>query len=177
MTDTSQTVPPLRIAPPPPGWTSAPPAASGPTGLATASLVLGIIALVCNVLLVPTILAVVFGAIALSKKTAGRTRSIVGIVLGALGIVGLFVQLALLGGILVGVQQAAITSNVKASITAGLQDKGVAVTAVVCPPIGRPVAGTTETCTATTSSGVSYRVGVTFLDSSGGFTYRVTGTN
>lgn len=177
MTDTTQSDPPLRIAPPPPGWTPSALPASGPTRMATASLVLGIVSLLVNLLLVPTILAIVFGAIALAHGTAGRVRSIVGIVLGVLGIVGLFVQLAILGGFLIGFQHAAIASNIKASITAGLTDKGVSVTGVVCPPLGQLVDGATELCTASTSTGVDYRVQVQFLGDRGGYTYKVVGTD
>ena len=177
MTDTSQTLPPLRIAPPPPGWTPMRPIASGPTRMATASLVLGIVAMVFNLLLVPTILAIVFGTVALAHDTAGRVRSIVGIVLGALGIIALFAQLAFVGGFFIGLQHAAVASNIKASITAGLADKGITATSVVCPPITRFVVGAGEVCTATSSAGAQYSVDVTFLDATGGFTYRVNPAN
>ncbi|GAA2750931.1 hypothetical protein GCM10009869_12710 [Amnibacterium kyonggiense] len=166
-------IPPLLIAPPPPGWTPDRPAAMGPTGMATASLVLGIVALVLNVLLIPTVLAVVFGAVALAKGTAGRTRSIVGIVLGALGVVALGVQAAIAIPVLIGVQQAAVVRSMEASITNGLAQQGTAVTGVDCPAPGVVRAGATTVCTATGASGTALRVDVTFTDTAGGFTYRV----
>lgn len=176
MTDTSQTVPPLRIAPPPPGWTPGGAIASGPTRAATASLVLGIVSLVLNLLLVPTILAIVFGAVALSRRTAGRTRAIVGIVLGVLGIIGVGVQIAIAIPVYLGVQHAAIASSMEASITNGLAQQGAVVKDVECPPPGALRAGATELCSATSSTGADLRILVTFTDSRGGFTYRVDPT-
>ena len=177
MTDTAQNVPPLRIAPPPPGWTPTALPATGPTRMATASLVLGIVSLLLNLLLVPTILAIVFGAIALAHGTAGRVRSIVGIVLGVLGIVGLFVQAAIAIPIFLGVQHQAIAASMESSITSGLGQQGLTVSNVVCPPPGTLRAGATELCSATSAGGAEVRILVTFTDSRGGFTYRVAPAN
>lgn len=173
MTDIIPTAPPLRIAPPPPGWTPQRATPTGPTGMATASLVLGIVAVLFNAFMIPTILAVVFGAIALARGTAGRRRSIVGIVLGALGIGMLFLWAVLAVPFLLGAQHAAIASSVESSITAGIEAKGLTVTGVACPPVERVAAGVGEVCTATTSTGQQLHVEVTFMDTRGGFTYRV----
>ncbi len=61
-------------------------------GYAVASLVLGILGLPCFMLVIPQILAVVFGIVALtqharSRTTAGRGMAITGIVLGVVGLV------------------------------------------------------------------------------------------
>jgi Domain of unknown function (DUF4190) len=85
--------------PPPPSYPPQPPAAGGRTnGLAVASLVLGIVWL-CGV---GSILALVFGAMALSriKRTGegGRGLAIAGIVLGSIGAVMLVISVAAIAG-------------------------------------------------------------------------------
>ncbi|MGT2425727.1 DUF4333 domain-containing protein [Amnibacterium kyonggiense] len=168
-----ESTPPLLIAPPPPGWAPDRPVATGPTEFATASLVLGIVAVVVNVLLIPTVLAVVFGVVALARGTAGRTRSIVGIVLGALGVVALGVQAAIAIPVFFAVQHAAVARSMESSISAGLAQQGTVVSDVLCPPPATVRAGATAVCTATSQSGVALRIDVTFTDARGGFAYRV----
>lgn len=65
---------------------------SGGSGLAIASMVLGILALVlsCCVPYIPfvlSLLAVVLGAVALAKKTNGKGMAIAGLVCGILGLI------------------------------------------------------------------------------------------
>jgi hypothetical protein len=84
--------------PPAPSYPPPPPAGSRTNGLAVASLVLGIVWL-CGV---GSILALVFGAMALSriKRTGegGRGLVIAGIVLGSIGAVMLVVSIAAIAG-------------------------------------------------------------------------------
>lgn len=169
MTDSA----PMLIAPPPPGWAPTRTAATGPTGLATASLVLGVVALVLNVLLIPTILAIVFGAVALARGTSGRVRAIVGIVLGALGVLALAIQAAIAIPVFLGLTQHAVTSEVESGITNGLAERGQTVHDLRCTLPSVPRAGTTGTCTASSDAGVALKIDVTFVDSRGGFTYVV----
>lgn len=65
--------------------------------MATASLVLGLVSMITNLLLIPGALAVVFGILGLSRSNTlvgpnglplGRTASIAGIALGVVGTVG-----------------------------------------------------------------------------------------
>lgn len=73
--------------PPPPGSGRQSPS----NGLATASLVLGILAIPLCTLVIPSILAVVFGAIGLSRSKQsptqdGRGKAIAGLVLGSIAL-------------------------------------------------------------------------------------------
>lgn len=171
----SESLPPQLLAPQTPGWTPPPPQrAEGRTGLATASLTFGIVALVLNVLLIPTILAIVFGAVALGRGAAGRTRSIVGIVLGGVGVIALGIQLAIAIPVFIGAQQAAVGRSVESSISSGLAQQGTVVTSVDCPTPVTLRAGATTACTAVSQSGAALRIDVTFTDARGGFTYRVS---
>lgn len=78
--------------------------AAGRNPMATASLVLGILSLVVNILLVPSILAIVFGlrGRAASAVAGGRGLATAGLVMGIVGIVGsaisFFVNLVSLSG-------------------------------------------------------------------------------
>lgn len=93
--------PPSPSPPPPPGWPSSslpPPTRpafvpSGPvtrSGLAVASLVLGIVGIPLFVLALPSLLAVVFGGIGLRQTADGRRQgrglAIAGLVLGVIGL-------------------------------------------------------------------------------------------
>jgi hypothetical protein len=76
---------------PPPGWPPAPPAASaqsgGTSGLAIASLVLGIL-WICGI---GSLLAIIFGGVALGVtkggRKAGRGFAVAGLVLGIIGVI------------------------------------------------------------------------------------------
>jgi hypothetical protein len=173
VTDTAPPAPPLRIAPPPPGWQGGRSLPNGPTGLATASLVLGIVALVLNLFLIPTILAIVFGVVSLARGTAGRTRAVVGIVLGAVGVLVACIVAAIAIPVFLGVQHAAVASSMESSITTGAAQQGVTLTDVHCPVPRTVTAGATTVCTATSSAGASLTATVTFTSTSGAFTYRL----
>lgn len=70
-------------------------------GLSIASLILGIVALIGTCIIpiiggvIPGILAIIFGAVALHKKEGIKGLSIAGIILGALGVVLLAILLPL----------------------------------------------------------------------------------
>ncbi len=74
---------------------------SGPKGLSITSMVLGIVGFIASifgvgVLLIPQILAVIFGHIALKKEPGGRGMAITGLVLGYIGLAIGLVLLAIL---------------------------------------------------------------------------------
>jgi len=126
-------------AAPPPGapWSTAlpRPAARG-NRMATAGLTFGIVSLVANVLLVPTILGIVFGAIGTARASRrggiGRARGIVGIVLGVLGIAAALLQLAVLIPVFLGLQHGAVVAAVRANLAEGAASQGVTITSVEC---------------------------------------------
>jgi hypothetical protein len=103
---------------------------------ATAGLTFGILSLIANVLLVPTILGIVFGAIGTARASrrggVGRVRGIVGIVLAALGVVAALVQLAILIPVFLGLQHGAVVSAVHANITDVAASHGVTIASVEC---------------------------------------------
>jgi hypothetical protein len=104
--------------------------------MATAGLTFGILSLIANVLLVPTILGIVFGAIGTARAArrggVGRARGIVGIVLAALGIVAALVQLAVLIPLFLGLQHGAVVAAVKANIADVAASHGVTIASVEC---------------------------------------------
>lgn len=81
--------------PPPPGQPGYGPGYSAPNrnnGMSIASLVLGIVGIPLCFLFVPSVLAVIFGAVALNQigndpGQSGRGRAIAGIVLGVVALV------------------------------------------------------------------------------------------
>ena len=95
--------PPPPVAPPGYGPVPSPgfPQQTPSNGLATASLVLGIIAIPLCFLMIPSILAVVFGGIGISRvkqnpAVGGRGKAIAGLVLGLVALA--FMVLAVLFG-------------------------------------------------------------------------------
>lgn len=119
-------------------------------GIATAALVLGIVALLLDLLLVPTVLAIVFGAIGISRAGnrggTGRARAIVAI---ALAVVALPVQAAIAIPVYIGVQDAARVAAIRADIENEALNSGVRLTDLACPSGLRPFAGEHFTCAAT----------------------------
>ncbi|MFN2544801.1 MAG: DUF4190 domain-containing protein [Actinomycetota bacterium] len=89
--------------PPPAPGSPAPHQHPRNNGLAVASLVLGLVGLLLFVLLVPPILAIIFGAVAVSQINksggwqSGHGMAVAGIVLGALELIAL-VALVAAGG-------------------------------------------------------------------------------
>lgn len=86
------------VAPQQPQYQQAPPSNT----MATASLVLGIVSLVANLLLVPTILGLIFGIVGLNRapRLGGRNKAIVGIVLSVVGaVIGISLFASLMAGI------------------------------------------------------------------------------
>jgi hypothetical protein len=104
--------------------------------MATAGLTFGILSLIANVLLVPTILGIVFGAIGTARAArrggVGRARGIVGIVLAALGIVAALVQLAVLIPLFLGLQHGAVVAAVQSNIADVAASHGVTIASVEC---------------------------------------------
>lgn len=79
----------------PPGYVQRPPG----NGIATAALVLGIIAIPLCFFVVPSLLAVVFGGIGLNRantdpQVGGRGKAIAGLVLGLIGLALLVLVIA-----------------------------------------------------------------------------------
>ncbi|MDQ1531214.1 MAG: hypothetical protein QOE37_1319 [Microbacteriaceae bacterium] len=161
-TEHTKGVPQPRYAPPDPaelGATPAPTTARNP--MATAGLVLGIVALLFDLLLVPTILGIVFGGIGATRAGrlgVGRARAIVGIVLA---VVAIPVQAAIAIPIYLAVQDTARVSLVKSEIVNEAANEGVRVTQVDCAPGAAVRPGSRFDCTAITSAGERLIVGVT----------------
>ncbi|MCU1472596.1 DUF2510 domain-containing protein [Amnibacterium sp.] len=172
---------PARFAPPAPG---APPVAPPPgapysatlprlaprsNGMASAGLSFGIVSLLANVLLVPTVLGIAFGAIGIARAPrrggVGQARAIVGIVLSAVGIVAAGVQLAVLIPIFVGIQHGAVVGAVKASISDHAASQGVAIASVECAPGATLSRAGVFECLATRTSGTRDLVTVTVSQS------------
>lgn len=158
------------VAPPPgaPYSAALPRLASRSNRMATAGLTFGILSLIANVLLVPTILGIVFGAIGTaraSRRGAGRVRGIVGIVLAALGVVAAGVQLAVLIPVFLGLQHGAVVAAVRANLTTEAASHGVTIASVECEPgasLSRP--GTFQ-CLATRTTGTQDVIDVTVMPS------------
>jgi hypothetical protein len=139
---------PARFAPlgaggpdaPPGSWSTAalPRVGRRSNGMATAGLAFGIVSLLANVLLLPTVLGVVFGAIGVARSPrrggVGRARGIVGIVLAAVGVVAAGVQLAVLIPILIGIQHAALVGSVRSTLSDEAASHGIRIVSVECPP-------------------------------------------
>jgi hypothetical protein len=149
--------------------------------LATASLVLGIVAMVLNVLLVPTVLAIVFGSVALGRGTAARARSIVGIVLGGVGVLALFLQIAILIPVVLAAAGAGqhvpfhlrMASWIEHDVNA---EGGIVLSDVECPVAGRFFVGKRITCTADRAGVGPIGIDVTFTSAYGAYTYVLDST-
>lgn len=125
--------------------------------MATAGLTFGILSLVANVLLVPTVLGIVFGAIGAARASRrggiGRVRGIVGIVLGALGVVAAGVQLAVLIPVFLGLQHGAVVAAIRGDIADAAASHGVTVASVECPRDASLWRPGTFSCLATRTTG------------------------
>lgn len=158
---------PRAVAPPPGASyrTVLPRLAPRTNGMASAGLTFGILSLVANVLLVPTVLGIVFGAIGIARAPrrggTGRARGIIALVLSAVGIVAAGVQLALLVPVLVGLQHGAVVAAVRSSVSDEAASHGVRIESVECAP-GASVsrAGSFE-CLATRTTGARDLIHVT----------------
>ena len=106
-------------------------------GLATAALVLGIASLVANLLLIPSILAVVFGVVGLVRGArfggSGEGRAIGGILLGVGGVLAVLVELVLLAPVLLGLQHDAQLASLRSTVINQAAEEGVRLTDVSCP--------------------------------------------
>lgn len=130
--------------------------------------------MVLNVLLVPTVLAIVLGA--LGRGTAARARSVVGIVLGAVGVLALFVQLAILIPVVLAVagvgQYVPFHRRMASSIEPDVNGEGgMVLSDVECPVAGRLFVGKRITCTADRAGVGPIRIDVTFTSEDGAYTY------
>lgn len=155
------------IAPPPgaPYSAALPRLAPRSNRMATAGLTFGVVSLVANVLLVPTILGIVFGAIGTARASrrggSGRARGIVGIVLGALGVVAALVQLAVLIPVFLGLQHGAVVAAVRANLADAAASHGVTIASVECARDASLWRAGTFPCLATRTTGARDLVTVT----------------
>ena len=164
VTDTASTVPPIRIAPPPPGWR---PGAAAPgldaDRLARRAMIFGILSLVANMVLLPSIIGILYGRRALRGGTARRSEAITGVVTGAVGLaVSVVALLLLLLPLLLIDRGAALQHEVEGRITTEMARQGTALTDVACPRTESPAAGTAISCTAQAAGIGAVRVDVTF---------------
>jgi Domain of unknown function (DUF4333) len=150
---------------------------AGPTsnGLATASVVLGAVSLVLNVLLVPTILGIVFGVVGLTRArtrgSVGQARSIIGIVLASLGVLAFGIEAAIAIPVYLSVQDHAKVAMIESSMTTQAAKQGVVLDDVVCPASAAVEPGSTFSCTAATAAGVGVVLRVSVTDARGDFTF------
>lgn len=175
---------PARIAPPPAGWTGGRPARTRPErrprarrevkqDRPTAAMVFGIVSLVFNVLLLPSLIGILYGARSLRVGTAHRGQAIAGIVTGSIGALVTVVALGLRVALLLA-PVAVSGAHVAASITASSAEAGTPLTAVVCPDVPVARAGTVITCSARAADGGPVTATVTFSGSGTGFDWRAT---
>lgn len=156
---------PARVAPPTAGAVHVAPMVGVPrNGLATAGLVLGIVSLLLNVLLIPSILGVVLGAVGASRAVlrggVGRARAITGIVLSALGVVAVGVQLAVLVPLVLGLQHQAQMAQVRSAVVDGAAARNVRITDVTCPATANLRVPGTFTCGAGAATGERFAIAV-----------------
>lgn len=167
MTDSAPTVPPLRIAPPPPGWNPrAAAAGSDADRLAHTALILGVVSLVANLLLIPSIIGIVYGRKALRTGTVQRGMAIMGIVTGAVGLASVAIALAIAIPLLLIDRGAILQHEVETRISSGMAGQGTTLTDVTCPKPESPRAGTAMSCTAQATGIGPVRVDVTFTSPS-----------
>ena len=113
-------------------------------GIATAALVLGVASLVANLLLIPSILAVVLGVAGLVRGArfggSGEGRAIGGILLGVAGVLVLLVELVLLVPVLLGRRHDAQLASLRSTVINQAAEHGVRLSDV--PAVhGRPASG------------------------------------
>jgi hypothetical protein len=163
VTDTAPTVPPLRIAPPPPGWRPGAAPAVDADRLARRAMIFGILSLVANMVLLPSIIGIVYGRRALRRGTALRSEAIVGVATGAVGLaITLGALLLVVLPLLLVDRGAVLQHQVEARITAGMARQGTTLTDVRCPKPDSPRAGTAIACTAQATGVGPVRIDVTF---------------
>lgn len=167
------------------GWTEdrrpfpAPEAAPTRNGWATAGLVLGIIAPLLDPAFIPTVLAVVFGALGVAAAERlgglGRRKAIAAIVLGLVAIPAQVGLLLLLTHATSHTACGCHATPTAASITSGLQrevaDGGVTLQTLSCPPAAPITAGSTFVCIGTATTGQRWAFDVTML-AGGGWTWK-----
>lgn len=162
MTDTT---PPLLIAPPPPGWRAQPIGSPEADRLARQAMIFGIVSLVANLLLIPSIIGIVHGRRSLRLGTTERSMAIAGVATGGVGLgVSLISLLVLLplSFLLRGLADTELQHGVESSITTLASHQGATLTDVVCPAPHDPRAGSTLVCTAQDGSTGQVQVVVTF---------------
>ena len=146
-------------------------------GLATAALVLGIASLVANLLLIPSILAVVFGVVGLVRAArfggSGEGRAIGGILLGVGGVLAVLVELVLLVPVLLGLQHDAQLASLRSTVINQAAEEGVRLTDVSCPATADLRAPGRFTCDAVGADGAHLSIAVT-ATGGGAWTWRAS---
>jgi hypothetical protein len=162
VTDFASPVPPLRIEPPL-GWGPGSAARAEADRLARRAMVFGILSLVANVALLPSIIGVVYGRRALRRGTGLRSEAIAGVATGAVGLaVSLGAMLLVVLPLLLVDRGAVLQHQVEARITAATAQQATVLTDVRCPKPDSPQAGTAISCTAQASGVGPVQVDVTF---------------
>ncbi len=145
---------------------------------AKAALVAGLIATVANVLLIPTIVAVVCGVNGISRAATlrragmpgvGAMSSLIGVVLGIASIGLLAVQAAVAIPVYDAVTSAARAQALAADVETWSSNQGTKLGDVDCGHVPDSSPGTNALCTATDSKGTTVALRVTYTDPSGGF--------
>ena len=173
VTDTAPSVPPLRIAPPPPGWRPGAAPAGEADRLARRAMVFGIVSVVANMALLPSIIGITYGRRALRRGTALRSEAIAGVATGAVGLaVSLVALLLVVLPILLVDRGAVLQHRVEARITAAAARQGTPLTGVTCPKPDAARSGTAISCTAQAGGIGPVRVDVTFTSPTA-FTARI----
>ncbi|HEY8317547.1 MAG TPA: DUF2510 domain-containing protein [Amnibacterium sp.] len=172
----------MRFAPPATG-TAVEPGAIAPlvtlprNGAATAALVLGIASLVVNLLLIPSILAVVLGVVGLVRGTrfggSGEGRAIAGILLGVGGALAVLVELVLLAPVLLGLQHEARIPALRSTVINQAATQGVRLSDVTCPATVDPRTPGRFTCEAFGADGAHLSIAVTVAEG-GAWTWRAS---
>lgn len=148
--------------------------------MATAGLVLGIVSLLFNLLLIPTILGVVFGSIGAARAGrrggVGRARAIVGIVLSGVGVLAIGIQVAIAIPLFIGLQHGASVATVQATVARQAAQQGTTFTSIDCPPTADLTRAGTFACDATKENGRHDMIVVTVApDRSWSWTARAVG--
>lgn len=175
MPDAAAAQVPTRIAPPPLGWNAAKTNGGADADKkAIQSLVFGIVSFVFDPLLLPTIIAIVYGAKSLRAGTANRSHAIAGLTLGIAGAVIAIVTAAIAIPLFLALQHSATSESLESRITEGMAKQGIVLTDVTCPTAGSTAQGATLTCTGQQPGQGAVRLDVVFTDSVGSYRVRAT---
>lgn len=162
MTDTAPPFPPLRIEPPI-GWSPDSAARGEADRLARRAMIFGILSLLANVVLIPSVIGITYGRRALRRGTALRGEAIAGVATGAVGLaISLGALLLVVLPLLLVDRGAVLQHQVEARITDAAAREGTTLTEVACPKPDSPQAGTVISCSAQATGVGPVQVDVTF---------------